>query len=358
MPRHGDVLASPEDCINRRFTHLLDREIILMLYRLRNNKLSSTDIQRICRVKHLYGGEDKPYAIRSVEGRLASLVSKGDVIKANEDMPVKSARPKYLYSISNNCKEEIETYVKTPAMELSGLYDIVIVDHRKDDAVVSACEERPLKGRQATFDELIQVLLSNASRYLRQSAAHALSALHDTRTIEPLVRAMLSDEYNGVRSVAAEGLEKFGYRQEFTISLKDSDPYTRRVVAEILGRIGDVEAIDSLMDALHDSDLGVQCATANALGQIGDDRVLDALIPLLGSENESARHAAVSALRNIGGPRAIETLRNAQMNTKIENILGSHVETYPAALLDNYIRRYGKNHGLDFLGDEGKAEKK
>ena len=186
-----------------------------------------------------------------------------------------------------------------------------IVDSREDDARVHALEERALKGEKEAVDELIQVLSSDNSQYARQDAAYSLGRLHDIRVTEPLIKAMLSDEYSGVRSVAATMIREFGYRHELTIALKDSDSYVRREVATILGKIGDIRAIDPLKEALKDPDIGVQCAAANALGEIGDIRAIDSLVLLLGSEPDSARCAAAAALGNIGGPRAIQAVKKA-----------------------------------------------
>jgi len=174
-----------------------------------------------------------------------------------------------------------------------------IVDTRQDDARVHALEERASNGEDAAFDELIQVLSSDASKYARQYAAHSLGRLGDNRAIEPLIEAMLSDDYSGVRSVAVERLAPFGYRQEFAIALKDSDPHVRREAANILGRIKDARAIEPLREALDDPDVGVRCETICALGEIGDPKAFDFLIPLTESENESIRNAADKALRNI-----------------------------------------------------------
>jgi len=186
-----------------------------------------------------------------------------------------------------------------------------LVDSRQDDVRVNALEERAKKGEQTAFDDLIQVLSSDASKYARQDSAHSLGSLHDMRAVEPLAKAMLNDEYSGVRLVAAIRLGEFGYSQEFTMALKDSDSHVRQEVATILAKIGDVRAVEPLREALKDPDIGVQCAAAIALGEIGDIEAVDLLIPMLDCENESARCAAVIALGNIGDIRSIQALSKA-----------------------------------------------
>jgi len=194
---------------------------------------------------------------------------------------------------------------------------LTIADSRQDAARVHALEERALKGEKEGVDELIQVLSSDNSQYARQDAAHSLGRLHDIRVTEPLIKAMLSDEYSGVRSVAATMIREFGYCNELTMALKDRAHSVRQKVATILGEIGDTRAIDPLREALKDPDIRVQCAAAGALGKIGDSGCIDSLILMLDhesasvQESASVRGAAATALGNIGNPRAIQPIRNA-----------------------------------------------
>jgi HEAT repeat protein len=133
--------------------------------------------------------------------------------------------------------------------------------------------------------------------------------LRDTGAIEPLIKAMLNDEYSPVRSIAADGLAAFGYRHEFAMALKDPYHSVRQEVARILGQIGDSRAVESLIEALKDLDLGARCDVAIALGKIGNMCATDSLITLLDCENDSVRVAAATALGNIGDPRAIQAVK-------------------------------------------------
>jgi len=118
-------MALPEDYINRAFQQPLDREIVLLLYRLRNNKISSKDIQRLCQTTH--SKTQKKYGIRSIEERLKQLVAKGHVIHKKEEIDSKEGgRPKWLFSISDGLKQEIEDDVRTPNFELSSLIRVYI----------------------------------------------------------------------------------------------------------------------------------------------------------------------------------------------------------------------------------------
>ena len=70
--------------------------------------------------------------------------------------------------------------------------------------------------------------------------------LHDIRVVEPLIKAMLNDEYSGVRCVAATTLLEFGYCHEITVALKDGNSCVRREVATILVKLGIDEQLTHL----------------------------------------------------------------------------------------------------------------
>ncbi len=239
-------------------------------------------------------GKEEPYA---------TAASISDIVKKHHFGPF----PRQQHTIANPGLMELASDENRAVSSISAY----IVDSREDNARVLAIEERAKKGDAEAFDELIQVLSSDDSKYARQDAAYSLGRLHDIRVTEPLIKAMLSDEYSGVRCVAAITLREFGYRHELTMALKDSDPYVRREVATILGKIGDTRAIDPLKEALKDPDIGVQSAAANALGEIGDIRAIDSLVLILGSETDSVRCIAATALGNIGDPRAIQAVKKA-----------------------------------------------
>ena len=99
--------------------------------------------------------------------------------------------PKHQYIIMDAGLEKFATDENRIAYSTS----VDVLDSRQDDERVLAIEERAKKGEKEAFDELIQVLLSDESKYARQDAANSVGHLHDERAIEPLTEAMLSDQY-------------------------------------------------------------------------------------------------------------------------------------------------------------------
>jgi hypothetical protein len=239
--------------------------------------------------KHELHSKDEPYTKAS------------DVLKGHYYGPI----PHHCHMLTNLAMLTLASDENRLGHSINGF----IVDSREDYERVQTIGERAKKGDEEASNELIQILSSDGSKFARQEAARLLGCLDDPRVIEPLIEAMLGDEYIAVRSIAAEGLANFGYRLEFAQALNDSAPLFRRIIVEILGKIGDLRAVDPLIEALHDPDMGVQCSAANSLGKLRDNRAVDVLISKLDSKNESVRHAVADALGNIRDPRAGEALR-------------------------------------------------
>ncbi|MCS6962673.1 HEAT repeat domain-containing protein [Thermoflexus sp.] len=85
------------------------------------------------------------------------------------------------------------------------------------------------------------------------------------------------------------------------------------LAATLLGQLGDLRAVPSLIEAaLHARDFGVQEAAVRSLGQLQDPRAIPALALLLRMEAPlPVRLAAVEALGAFHDPRAREALRGA-----------------------------------------------
>ncbi|MEM2135674.1 MAG: HEAT repeat domain-containing protein [Candidatus Jordarchaeaceae archaeon] len=112
----------------------------------------------------------------------------------------------------------------------------------------------------------------------------------------------------------------------------------REKAAEALGKIGNTEAVESLIQALNDKDNNVKAKAATALGRIKDKRVIKPLIQILKRKHRKKKHYdkydkdrefwlddeydensevwldALLALENIGGREVIESLTEALEN--------------------------------------------
>jgi bilin biosynthesis protein len=84
----------------------------------------------------------------------------------------------------------------------------------------------------------------------------------------------------------------------------------RVAAAKMLGKLGDAQAVDALIQALHDPDRSVYLSAARTLGRLGDP-ALEPLLHALQDKDSHVRLGAALALRASGDERAVEPLRRA-----------------------------------------------
>lgn len=178
----------------------------------------------------------------------------------------------------------------------------------------------------------------------RVAAAQALGHLPVGRAIRPLVALLLDDEVGDVKTAAAEALRNlFGRLSQDDIrkaggfecvigALGRGSP----IAAELLGKLGDPRAVDSLIKALCGTS-ALRRAAAEALTALGqpewaqrvqgddgdfgrlggsrDPRAVDPLLMAMESGPPRTREAAAEALGQLGGSRTVERLI-AAINTE------------------------------------------
>jgi len=125
---------------------------------------------------------------------------------------------------------------------------------------------------------------------VRQYSAEALGEIGDTKAVEPLIKALTSDNDAGVRWFSARAL----------------------------GKIGDPKAVELLIKYLTDSNEFVRKSVVVALGEIGDTKAVEPLIKALTDNNNAAdiRRSVVEALCKIKGAKAVEPLSQVLNNDK------------------------------------------
>ncbi len=90
---------------------------------------------------------------------------------------------------------------------------------------------------------------------------------------------------------------------------KDEVMEIRREAAEALGRIGKVDSIEPLTTALrNDAAMEVRRQAAESLGEIGDTRVVLALITALGDTESQVRDSVATVLGKMGDVQAVDPL--------------------------------------------------
>ena len=98
----------------------------------------------------------------------------------------------------------------------------------------------------------------------------------------------------------------------------------RRQSAELLGRIGDSNAVEPLIQlAQSDKEVSVRRATVTALMAIGDVRALPALVNALGDSDSSVRSDARNAVKNFKEaaiPELINGLKSSNVQVRIDSV--------------------------------------
>lgn len=161
--------------------------------------------------------------------------------------------------------------------------------------------------REPAIQSLISAL-DNKRSNVREAAAETLGRIGDPVSIGPLVQ-ILKDDDLGVRMAVGNALAKIGKPAvpTLTMVLTDSSNDVKKVAAETLGKIKDLESIEPLIQLLKDDDLGVRLTTVSSLQEVGEPAV-PSLIEALKNDNNNIRNGAATALGRIKDIAAIDHL--------------------------------------------------
>lgn len=87
--------------------------------------------------------------------------------------------------------------------------------------------------------------------------------------------------------------------QHYEMRLREADLPTRRVAARVLGELGDVRAVDILINSLQTRDRRLRNNAILALGNLGDQRAIPILQNILNGQDLRIKHAAILALASL-----------------------------------------------------------
>jgi len=146
---------------------------------------------------------------------------------------------------------------------------------------------------------------------IRASAGEALAQINDPDAVPALAREMLEvDEH--ATPLLAEVIVRFGQAATGAVLglLSDQDhPAVRVWAARILGSIGDLAAVEPLVNRLRDRQEQLRVAAADALGAFKDRRALQPLTQvMLRDPAPQVRAHAAAAVGQIAGDQAASVL--------------------------------------------------
>ena len=146
---------------------------------------------------------------------------------------------------------------------------------------------------------------------LHQTLARSLCSIDDQVAEEPLIKLFEEGERD-TRMIVVEGLG--GMERSDVIlntlykGLKDDIWRVREESAKALGRLGDEDAVENILDLLDDENSYVVEASLKSLGKLGDVSVVDELSEKLDDREASIRIASAEALGEIGEEDAVDQL--------------------------------------------------
>ena len=174
------------------------------------------------------------------------------------------------------------------------------------------------------FTEIILFGLKHKSDSIRNAAAVNAHRAKQGRVVKALEKA-LKDKHPGVCANAASSLAWMGikgHEPEMRELLSSGNAYTRGVVASALGRLGDTESFEMIVQLLDDPDRGVQGRALHALGNLGMKGAEEKIRPKLQSKEEWIWSAAAFALARMGDEACVPVLINALESERGWNELG------------------------------------
>jgi serine/threonine-protein kinase len=179
-----------------------------------------------------------------------------------------------------------------------------------DIEVQNKAVELVIRARDPNTMRYLVPVLKDENEYARRAAVEVLNALGTSKDIKQLLQVIKDDDW-WVRSRAADALGKIGGPRVVDAVLelvRDDDDEVRRAAIEILNQTKDERAVNYLIEATKDKDWWVAERAVDALAEIGSKKAVPALIDLANGSNHKAFPAVARALGKIGDPRGMDVL--------------------------------------------------
>jgi HEAT repeat protein len=155
--------------------------------------------------------------------------------------------------------------------------------------------------------------LADPHRGVRFAAAMALGRLADPSAAD-LLQSLLDDPSPAVRAAAIYALHRVGQsarlKELAQLLLYSSDEEVRRNVALVFCELNDPGAKPVLKRALRDNDMAVRWYVYEALARIGEKEALESLVLFAHSSYGDERLIGILALGRIGNRQAAAALRD------------------------------------------------
>ena len=200
--------------------------------------------------------------------------------------------------------EEWDDLSVVAQLEVQGFYDRITGENRKDFPP----ELNVVRIAEAENDPERIVLAYEAfdSEFMQENCVDALRRLGPAEAFEPIHQAAQKRNRPEIEVLGKIGDER---AVDTLVEFVDGgNPPLQKVTLRALGEIGSHEATGAVAVALADEAPGVRSQAARALGLIGDTRAIEPLSDVLDDDSEptEVRASAAWALVQIGTERALE----------------------------------------------------
>ncbi len=181
----------------------------------------------------------------------------------------------------------------TPLVDLLGHADAA-VRHHAAHTLGKIGDRRATDALIAALDDPEPVVISKV--------AFTLSLFEDERAVSGLVH-LLGHPDPEVQSTVVTALERFGASALPAVigAMTDPHPQVRELAVDVLGAIGDREAVLALVAALRDSHWTVRFAAATSLSLTGSPRAKDELAILHDDPDKRVRQLAAQLTKRMKG---------------------------------------------------------
>lgn len=204
---------------------------------------------------------------------------------------------------------------KTAAEVLSGMEaDRVVpslLSALKKDAYGDVSRTLGRIGDKRAVEPLL-LTLETATYVSRQAALEALGSIADHRALPAFLKAM-DDDTTGVREAAVRGLDKLTAPESIPRlieALTDPAPTVREGASLALEHMGAL-VIQAMLPSLESPDWRIRLNTVQILGRIGDVRAVEVLLRKLHDPAGNVCGAVISELKRLMDPRCIGWLLRA-----------------------------------------------
>jgi HEAT repeat protein len=180
---------------------------------------------------------------------------------------------------------------------------------RAIQSLAQVIQRDPSKIAQVT-DVFISKLQEDEFALVRDRAADALAFVGDDRSIDALVRAVVSENrdarFHAARAlVTGKSVKALPLLAPYA---KHEDPEVRLKVVEVYGAIGGAEQLDTVVEAVEDPDPNVRLAAVQALQRLQQRGGAPALREKISDPNPHVRAASARAIGNLKDQEAVPQL--------------------------------------------------